>query len=102
MWNVGGIDYAIAIHGQRILDGQRTDQITGTLNLRQEVECNNANDDSCGNVQWHSVFPLPGTGVIKSGDTVTQTVTYDIGTVSEIQSLGYSSHPDRPHTRLFL
>ncbi len=88
VWKVAGQDVGMAISGENVFQDQTETRFVGVLNLRRLLMCKDPEDDACGNVQWHTVFNLPPSGVVNSGDVITQKVRWDIGTLPQLRALG--------------
>ena len=93
VWKVKDQDIAVAIHATRLVNNNVADHFTGVINLRQALSCKDPTNDDCGNVQWHTVVNLPKQQTLKNGEINELAVTYDIGTVAEIDALGFHIKP---------
>ena len=89
VWKVKDQDIAIAIHATRRINDNIANHFTGVINLRQALSCKDPSNDDCGNVQWHTVINLPEQQTLRNGEMIELAVNYDIGTVAEIDALGF-------------
>ncbi|NOK22017.1 hypothetical protein [Corallococcus carmarthensis] len=80
VWNILGVDVGIAIPD--LSDGV-------SLNMEETTYCSNANDLTCGNINFHAWKRLPSANIL-AGSVRTVARDYVIGTLPQLAALGYT------------
>ncbi|MGE6758251.1 hypothetical protein ACQKGO_09590 [Corallococcus interemptor] len=80
VWTIFGVDVGIAI--PNLSDGV-------SLNMEEETYCPDANDLTCGNINFHAWTVVPSTNIL-AGSVRTVSRDYYIGTLPQLAALGYT------------